>query len=162
MFPSSILLPLLLQLFLILINAIFASAEISIISINDSKLALLSKSGDKRARRLTELTDQPAKFLATIQVGITLAGFLGSAFAADNFSDLIVNWIIGMGFNIAPATLNTIIVVIITLILSYFTLIFGIGAKANCYEKCRKIALNLSGLINFLSKIINPIVWFAY
>ena len=160
MFPSSILLPLLLQLFLILINAIFASAEISIISINDSKLALLSKSGDKRARRLTELTDQPAKFLATIQVGITLAGFLGSAFAADNFSDLIVNWIIGMGFNIAPATLNTIIVVIITLILSYFTLIFGeLVPKQIAMRNAEKIALNLSGLINFLSKIINPIVW---
>ncbi len=161
MFPKSIFFPLLLQLFLILINAVFASAEISIISINDSKLALLNKSGDKRAQRLSELTEQPARFLATIQVGITLAGFLGSAFAADNFSGLIVNWLIGMGVSMSPSTLNTIVVILITLILSYFTLVFGeLVPKQIAMRNAEKLALNLSGLINFLSKIISPIVWF--
>lgn len=161
MFPRSIFFPLLLQLFLILINAVFASAEISIISINDSKLALLNKSGDKRAQRLSELTEQPARFLATIQVGITLAGFLGSAFAADNFSGLIVNWLIGMGVSMSPSTLNTIVVILITLILSYFTLVFGeLVPKQIAMRNAEKLALNLSGLINFLSKIISPIVWF--
>ena len=161
MFPRSIFFPLLLQLFLILINAVFASAEISIISINDSKLALLNKSGDKRAQRLSELTEQPARFLATIQVGITLAGFLGSAFAADNFSGLIVNWLIGMGVSMSPSTLNTIVVISITLILSYFTLVLGeLVPKQIAMRNAEKYALNLSGLINFLSKIISPIVWF--
>ena len=79
--------PLLLQVALIFLNAIFACAEIAVISINDAKLAQLTASGNKRAKRLTKLTSQPAKFLATIQVAITLSGFLASAFAAENFSD---------------------------------------------------------------------------
>ena len=84
---DSLLWSLLLQLFLIAINAIFACAEIAVISVKGGKLAKLSEEGDLRAQRLLSLTEQPSRFLATIQVGITLAGFLASAFAADNFSD---------------------------------------------------------------------------
>jgi len=158
---SSIFWPLLLQLFLIFLNAVFASAEIAVISMNDNKLAILSKSGDKRALRLFNLTEQPARFLATIQVGITLAGFLGSAFAADNFSGRVVDWIISMGVNISATTLNTISVITITLILSYFTLVFGeLVPKRVAMRNAEKLALNLSGLINFISKFFSPIVWF--
>jgi putative hemolysin len=150
-----------LQLFLIFLNAVFASAEIAVISMNDNKLAILSKSGDKRALRLFNLTEQPARFLATIQVGITLAGFLGSAFAADNFSGRVVDWIISMGVNISATTLNTISVITITLILSYFTLVFGeLVPKRVAMRNAEKLALNLSGLINFISKFFSPIVWF--
>lgn len=81
---------LLLQLVFIALNAIFACAEIAVISINDVKLAKLAASGDKRAIRIARLTSQPARFLATIQISITLAGFLGSAFAADNFAGKLV------------------------------------------------------------------------
>ena len=88
---NSILFMILLQVFLILLNAVFASAEIAVISINDTKLARMAAEGDKRAVRLARLTSQPARFLATIQVAITLSGFLGSAFAAENFSDGLVN-----------------------------------------------------------------------
>ena len=116
---------LLLQLILILVNAVFASAEIAVLSVNDSKLEKLAGQGDKRAKRLLTLTFQPARFLATIQVGITLAGFLASAFAADNFSDRLVNWLIGKGVRIPPASLKTFSVITITLILSYFTLVLG-------------------------------------
>ncbi len=76
---------LLLQAVLIFLNAIFACAEIAVISMNDNKMAKMAAAGDKRALRLVQLTSQPARFLATIQVAITLSGFLGSAFAADNF-----------------------------------------------------------------------------
>ena len=82
------------QLVLILLNAVFACAEIAVISINDNKLKNMAEAGNKSAKRLAALLKQPADFLATIQIGITLAGFLGSAFAADNFSDRIVNWLI--------------------------------------------------------------------
>ena len=105
--------------------------------IKDSKLALLTKTGDKRAKRLSSLVEQPSRFLATIQVGITLAGFLGSAFAADNFAYRLVNWLMGLGVTISPATLNTIAVIIITLILSYITLIFGeleMCIRDRCYS----------------------------
>ena len=80
-----------LQLVLIALNAIFACAEIAVISTNDTKLARLADGGDKRASKLQKLTSQPARFLATIQVAITLSGFLGSAFAADNFAVVIVD-----------------------------------------------------------------------
>ena len=82
---------LLLQAILIMLNAVFACAEIAVISINDNKIAKMAEAGDKRAIRLARLTSQPARFLATIQVAITLSGFLGSAFAAENFSDRLVS-----------------------------------------------------------------------
>lgn len=75
-----------LQIVLIALNAVFASAEIAVISMSDVKLERMADKGDKRAKKLVELTAQPARFLATIQVSITLAGFLGSAYAADNFA----------------------------------------------------------------------------
>lgn len=151
----------LLQLFLILLNAVFACGEIAVISINDAKLERLSGSGNKQAARLQSLLRQPAKFLATIQVGITFAGFLGSAFAADNFSDRLVNWLIAMGVNLSPSALKTPSVVIITLILSYFTLVLGeLVPKRLAMKKAEQLGLAMSGLIYFISKLFAPIVWF--
>ena len=115
----------LLQIILIALNAVFACAEIAVLSINETKLERMADQGDKRAKRLFRLTREPAKFLATIQVAITLSGFLGSAFAADNFSDPLVDWVINLGITVPRGTLDTIAVVLITLILSYFTLVFG-------------------------------------
>ena len=114
-----------LQILLIALNAIFACAEIAIISMNDTKLAKLASEGDKRAVRLARLTNQPARFLATIQVAITLSGFLGSAFAAENFSGLLVDWLLGLGVPLAREVLDSIAVIFITTVLSYFTLVFG-------------------------------------
>ena len=149
---NSILLMILLQVFLILLNAVFASAEIAVISINDAKLARMVAEGDKRAVRLARLTSQPARFLATIQVAITLSGFLGSAFAAENFSDGLVNWLVGLGVGIPAATLDAIAVVIITLILSYFTLIFGeLVPKRVAMRKAESLALVISGLISAIA-----------
>lgn len=152
---------LLLQLALIVVNAVFASAEIAIVSMNDIKLERLAAQGNKKAKRLVKLTNKPAGFLATIQVAITLSGFLGSAFAADNFSDIIVKWLIGLGVNIKESTLNTIAVVVITIILSYLTLVFGeLVPKRIAMKKTEQMALGLSGLIYVSSKIFAPIVWF--
>lgn len=152
---------LLLQVVLIALNAFFACAEIAIISVNDSRLAKLASQGDKRAARLTNLTCQPARFLATIQVAITLSGFLGSAFAADNFSDGLVQWLIGLGVPIPEKTLDTIAVVLITVILSYFTLIFGeLVPKRVAMRKAEPLALAMSGPISAIAKLFSPIVWF--
>ena len=114
-----------LQIFLIALNAIFACAEIAVISMNDTKLAKMAADGDKRAVRLVKLTSQPARFLATIQVAITLSGFLGSAFAAENFSGILVDWAVSLGVKIPVNILDSIAVVLITIILSYLTLVFG-------------------------------------
>jgi len=158
--PDPLLWQFVLQLFLILFNAVFACAEIAIISINDNKLERLSDNGNKKARRLLSLTRQPAKFLATIQVGITFAGFLGSAFAADNFSDRLVTGFVGLGVRIAPATLDTISVIIITIILSYFTLILGeLVPKRMAMKNAEAIGLFMSGFVYFIAKLFSPIVW---
>jgi len=152
---------LLLQVILIGLNAVFACAEIAVISMNDSKLAKLAAQGDKRAVRLARLTSQPARFLATIQVAITLSGFLGSAFAAENFSDTLVAWVVGLGVSIPAATLDAIAVVVITIILSYFTLVFGeLVPKRVAMRKAESLALGMSGLISGISTAFSPIVWF--
>ncbi|GHV66926.1 hemolysin [Spirochaetia bacterium] len=149
-----------LQLILILVNAVFACAEIALISVSDTKLEKLSAAGDKRAKRLLSLTKEPAKFLATIQVGITLAGFLGSAFAAGNFSGKLTAWLIDQGVKIPRATIAAVSVVIITLILSFFTLVLGeLVPKRLAMKKADSLAFAMSGLIVFISKIFAPVVW---
>ena len=151
---------LLLQLFFILLNAVFACAEIAVLSVNEVKLNKLAAEGDKRAARLSRLTSQPARFLATIQISITLAGFLGSAFAADNFADRLVEAVQSTGVNINAHLLNSISVVVITLILSFFTLVFGeLVPKRLAMKKAESIALALSGVISFISAAFRPIVW---
>ena len=84
---------LLLQAILILVNAFFAATEIAVLSLNATQLEKKAEKGEKTAKRLLKLTQEPSGFLSTIQIGITLAGFLGSAFAADNFSGYLVDWI---------------------------------------------------------------------
>lgn len=150
-----------LQLVLIALNAIFACAEIAVLSINETKLERMADQGDKRAKRLFKLTREPAKFLATIQVAITLSGFLGSAFAADSFSEPLVAWILSLGVKIPEATLDTIAVVVITLILSYFTLVFGeLVPKRVAMKKAEALGLGISGLVSGISSVFKPIVWF--
>jgi len=147
------------QILLVFLNAIFASAEIAIITVNDNKLASMAEKGDVRAARLVKLTSQPARFLATIQVAITLSGFLGSAFAAENFSDSLVDLMVSMGVPGSVQALNTIAVVTITIILSYVTLVFGeLVPKRIAMRKSESMALGLSGLVSVIAKVFAPIV----
>ena len=156
---NSILFTIGLQIFLIALNAIFACAEIAVISINDTKLSRMAADGDKRAQRLEKLTSQPARFLATIQVAITLSGFLGSAFAAENFSGVLVDWLLSLGVPMDAQVLDSIAVIFITLILSYFTLVFGeLVPKRVAMRNSEKLALGMSGLISGISKIFAPLV----
>lgn len=149
-----------LQIVLISLNAIFASAEIAVISMNDNKLKRMAEGGDKRAAYLVALTEQPAKFLATIQVAITLAGLLGSAFAADNFAEPLVGLLIKAGIGIPESVLHSAAVIVITLILAYFNLVFGeLVPKRIGMKKCEIIALGLAGLLNAVSKVFKPIVF---
>lgn len=158
---DSIIFLLLVQVILIALNAIFASAEIAVLSVKETKLEKMAEEGNKKAIRLTHLTSEPSKFLSTIQVAITLSGFLGSAFAADNFSDPLVEFLIGLGIGIPRSTLNTLSVVVITLILSYFTLIFGeLVPKRIAMKKSEQLALAISGLVSAISTLFKPIVWF--
>lgn len=158
---SAIITMILLQVVLIALNAVFACAEIAVISMNDNKLAKMASEGDKRAVRLSRLTSQPARFLATIQVAITLSGFLGSAFAAENFSGVLVNWLLSLGVPVPKSILESISVILITVILSYFTLVFGeLVPKQVAMRKAETMALGMSGLISGIAKIFAPLVSF--
>jgi len=152
--------PLILQVILIIINAVFASAEIAVISMNDNRMAKMAIGGDKRAIRLSKLTLQPSYFLSIIQVGITLAGFFASAFAADNFSIKMTNLLLKTGLDFPVSTFKTISVIIITLILSYFTLVFGeLVPKRVGMKNAERLALYMSGFLYFISKLFMPVIW---
>ncbi len=149
----------LIQILLIALNAVFASAEIAVISMNDARLERLARDGNKKAVRLSRLTEQPARFLATIQVAITLSGFLGSAFAADHFSDLLTDWLLGIGVPFSRSLLDTASVIVITLLLSYLTLVFGeLVPKRVAMKNAEGISLGLSPLIYGISKLFAPLV----
>ena len=157
---NSIWLPLLVQLILIAINAVFACTEIAVLSINEEKYKRAAASGDKRAHYLVLLLSRPARFLATIQVGITLAGFMASAFAAQSFAGPLVAWLQSLGVTMAASTLSLLTVIVITLILSYFTLVFGeLVPKRIAMRRAEKIARRFGHLVYIISKIFTPIVW---
>lgn len=151
---------LILQVVLIALNAIFASAEIAVISMNETKLKKMAADGDKRAKRLSVLTEQPAKFLATIQVAITLAGMLSSAFAAESFADPLVEMLVASNIGIPETILKSVCVLLITTILAYFNLVFGeLVPKRVAMKKSEMLALGLSGLLRGVSRIFAPLVW---
>ena len=148
------------QIVLIAVNALFASSEIAVISMSEARLKILSEEGDKRAGRLLNLTKQPAKFLATIQVAITLAGLLGGAFAAENFADPIVDLILSLGVSAPRTALHSAVVFLITLVLTYFSIVFGeLVPKRLAMKKTEALSLQLSGILYFMSKLCAPLVW---
>ena len=158
--PDPLLGNLLLLFVLIALNAIFSCAEIAVISINTVKLEKLSAGGNRRASRLLKLVDSPANFLATTQVGITLVGFLASAYAAKNFSGRLSATLVDMGVKLPTELIGTISLIVITLILSFFTLVLGeLIPKRLALYKSEQIALSLSGFIFVVSRIFAPMVW---
>ena len=155
---------LLVQAVLIALNAIFACAEIAVISVNETKLDNLVEQGNKKAKKLRRLINNPAKFLATIQVAITLSGFLGSALAADNFAEPLADWIQRVAnMSLTPdgdKFLTTVCVILITLILSYVTLVFGeLVPKRVAQRKSEELALRVAPAISVIAKLFAPIVW---
>ncbi len=152
--------PIILQVILIFLNAVFACAEIAVVSLSVTKLKAMAETGDRRAKRLVAMKEAPAKFLATIQVAITLAGFLGSAYAADNFAEPLVNWLLSLGLGIKVSVLNSLCVFVITLIISYFSIVFGeLIPKRLAMKNSERVALGLSGILYVVSKFFAPVVW---
>ena len=158
--------PILLQVVLIALNAIFASAEAAFLSINSARIEKIIEEGNKktkkRARRLQKLTKDSSKFLSTIQVAITLAGFLGSAFAAESFATPLTEWFNSLPFmvNSGFQVLEVVFVVIITVVLSFFSIVCGeLVPKKIAMKNAEKLSLGLSGFIRFMSVIFAPVVW---
>lgn len=144
---------------LIILNAFFAASEIALISLNDNRIRLKAEEGNKKAIQIKKLLDEPSRFLATIQIGITLAGFLASAFAADSFAGRLVTLIKRTGIQIPEVWLKNISVILITIILSYFTLVLGeLVPKRLAMKKAESISNFVVGPLNFLSSVTSPFV----
>lgn len=146
-------------LILILINAYFAASEIAFISLNDAKIEKKAKEGNKKAKQIEKMLKNPSKFLATIQIGITLAGFLSSAFASDAFADILAPALNNLFPMVSVQTFRGISIIIITIILSFFTLVFGeLVPKRLAMKYYEKIAYASIGIIRFISIITAPFV----
>lgn len=144
---------------LILLNAFFAMAEIAFISVNEAKISKRAKENDTKAILIEKMLKTPSKFLATIQIGITLAGFLSSAFASDTFASYLAPYLHSIIPQISIDVWNAISIIIITLILSYFTLVFGeLVPKRIAMKNYEKILYSTIGIINMISKITSPFV----
>ncbi|MBE6147004.1 MAG: HlyC/CorC family transporter [Firmicutes bacterium] len=151
------LLSILLLIILIFINGIFSASELAFLSLNKIDLKEKINQGSKKAKNIDKILSDSSSFLSTIQIGITLAGFLASALAADYFADYFLN-LITIKF-ITPALLKSILVVIITIILSYFTLVFGeLVPKKIAMNNPYKIASTFVGLIKLIQKLFHPLI----
>lgn len=144
---------------LILVNAYFAASEIAFISLNDAKIEKQAKEGNKKAKQIEAMLNSPSKFLATIQIGITLAGFLSSAFASDAFAEKLAPTLYNLMPFISVPVWKSISIIIITIILSFFTLVFGeLVPKRLAMKHYEKIAFATIGVIRAISIITSPFV----
>lgn len=144
-------------LLLILVNGVFSASEIAFLSVNKLELKSKVKSKNKKAIKIDKLLQNPSSFLATIQIGITLAGFLASAFAADAFADKIIQYLIFL--NISESILRPIIVIFVTCILSYFTLVLGeLVPKRIAMAHPEKVSYFVVNMIDVLMKCTYPFV----
>lgn len=146
---------------LIALNAFFAAAEIAFISLNDARIEKQAKEGNKKAKQIEKMIKSPSKFLATIQIGITLAGFLSSAFASDAFAERLAPMLYNLMPFISFSVWKNIAIIIITIILSFFTLIFGeLVPKRFAMKNYEKISFATIGIIRAISVITAPFVKF--
>jgi len=144
---------------LIALNAFFAAAEIAFISLNDARIEKQAKEGNKKAKQIEKMIKSPSKFLATIQIGITLAGFLSSAFASDAFAEKLAPVLYQIIPVISLGVWKSVSIIIITIILSFFTLIFGeLVPKRFAMKNYEKISFATIGIIRTISIITAPFV----
>ncbi len=146
---------LLLLVVLILLNAFFAMSEIAVITLNDNKVKKQAKEGNKAAKILAKFIEAPSNFLATIQVGVTLSGFLASAVAADSF----VGYVVAALPQYNPQVVSSVSLVVITIILSFFTLIFGeLVPKRVAMRSYESLSFRIAGTLRWIYIFEKPFV----
>ncbi len=149
-----------LLIILIIINRFFSCAEIAVLQVGDAKLRRLADEGNDNAVKLLKLTADPARFLSTIQVAITLAGFLSSAFAADSFAGPVTDFLLSHGVSLKERVLEPIVIVLITFILSYVNIVLGeLVPKRLAQAYTEKLSLGMAGILQFASFVFGPFVW---
>lgn len=140
------------------VNAFFAMSEVAIITLNDTKIKRMAETGHKGAAKIVKLTSDSSGFLATIQVGVTLAGFMSSAFAADSFADKLEPLLARIP--VVGAIARPLATILITLLLSFFTLVFGeLVPKKVGMQKAETISYKIVGILLFVGKMFKPFVW---
>lgn len=161
MSAGNIIVKLVILLALILINAFFAMSELAIISLNDNKIDKMAEDGNKKAKKIVKLTENSSKFLSTIQIGVTLAGFLTSASASTTFASMITDALRGtVVYNaLGEGLINGIAVVIVTIIMSYFSLVLGeLVPKKIAMQVPEKISFKIVDILLLFSKLFAPLV----
>lgn len=160
--PGSIMLKLILLFALILVNAFFAMSELAVITLNESKIEKMAEDGDVRAQKVLRLTSDSSRFLSTIQVGVTLAGFLTSAVAATSFSEALAGWlcnVLDITSKTAQGFVSSVSLVLITLIISYFSLVLGeLLPKRIAMHNPESISFRIVGILLFLRGFLRPLV----
>lgn len=157
--PGSIILNLVLLFVLVLVNAFFAMSEIAIISLNDNMIDKLAEEGDKKAKQIKKLTENPSNFLSTIQIGVTLAGFLTSASASTTFAQMLTDKVMEVAPELPKGIINGVSVVLITVIMSYFSLVLGeLAPKRMAMQKPEKIAYAVVPVLLVVKKVAKPFV----
>lgn len=161
MSAGNIIVKLVILLVLILVNAFFAMSELAIISLNDNKIDKMAEDGNKKAKKIVKLTENSSKFLSTIQIGVTLAGFLTSASASTTFASMITDALRGTAvYNaLGEGLINGIAVVIVTIIMSYFSLVLGeLVPKKIAMQVPEKISFKIVDILLLFSKLFAPLV----
>lgn len=157
--PGNLILKLILLLVLILVNAFFAMSEIAIISLNDMKLQKMADEGNNKAKKVLKLTSNPSNFLSSIQIGVTLAGFLTSASAAENFSEPLSRVFAGWFPTVPITLLEGIALVLVTLVISFFSLVLGELAPKRIAMQCaEKISFSVIGILSFVMAFFKPLI----
>ncbi len=151
------LLSILLLVALILVNAFFAACEIAVITLKDAKIEKMAEDGDKRAQKILKLTSNSSRFFSTIQIGVTLAGFLSSASAAQSFAGGFASFLRFLPFS--PSMIRGISTVLITLVLSYFSLVFGeLVPKKIAMKRAEELSFRFAGVLTGIAAAFRPIV----
>lgn len=161
--PGSIILKIVILFALILVNAFFAMSEIAVISLNDNKIEKMAESGNKKAKQIKKLTESSSSFLSTIQIGVTLAGFLTSATAAQSFAVMLAGAISKTAVvKVIPiSVISGFSTVVITLIMSYFSLVLGeLVPKKIAMQKSEKMAFMAAPVLTFVAAATRPVVKF--
>ncbi len=157
--PGSLIFKIVLLFVLILVNAFFAMSELAIITLNDNKIEKMAEEGNKKAKKIVKLTENSSKFLSTIQIGVTLAGFLTSASASTTFANMLTQKVTQTFPALPAGIVGGVSVVIITIIMSYFSLVLGeLVPKKIAMQAAEKISFKIVGVLLFLSKVFSPLV----
>ncbi|MDL2248327.1 hemolysin family protein, partial [Tyzzerella sp. OttesenSCG-928-J15] len=149
----------LILVFLVLINGFFSCAELAVLSVNPNKIKLKADNGDKKAKLIKHTLDNPDRFMSTIQIAISLVGLFTGAYAGQTFAEPVVKFLVSRGVTIPVATLRNAVVLLITVFMSYFTLVFGeLVPKKLALQRSEKISFMVISPVSILSKICSPFV----